>query len=357
MIICTWFVLGQLNFINNKYLGYNKQDLIAVDIPNSSEASLAKLKERFTGSSMVTTISFTEEIPGASSENFGTFLYQHPSGDWEEILSKHFSADEDFVDCLELPLLEGEGFGMFESQAEVLVNESFVKATGNQDIVGTQIRLPFRNIYGAKQVTIAGIVKDFHFRSLHEEIQPLIIMYSHINRKALLRVSSDGAADFATLKSGWNEVFPDQPFDYEYVEDRLTNLYRSDIMAGRIFSLFAIITTVLACLGLFALSYYTSELRKKEIGIRKINGAGLREILYLVNREYLSLVSLGSLISWPLAYIIIEKWLDGFAYKIEIDMAIFVIALLTALLITLATVSINSLKVANTNIIEVINRG
>jgi len=358
MIICTWFILSQINYINNKNLGFSNERVLTVEIPSLSEVRLLELKDLFVKTELTTSISTSEQIPGETTERLGTFLYLNQEGQWEEKLAKYFSADQEFIECFEISLLEGANFRQGQQSHNLaLVNESFAANFDRPIDVGTTIRLPFKNAYGYNQVKIAGIVNDFHFRSLHEEVQPLLILYDERNNHLLVKLKDINSEGLEILRSAWVNVYPDYPFDYEFVDEKIDNLYRSEILTGKIFALFALITSLLACLGLFALSFYTSELRKKEIGIRKINGAGVGEILYLINREYVLLVTIATLVSWPIGYFIVNEWLAEFAYKIDINLGVFVLSLVLALLITLATVSHNTIKAAKENIVSVINRG
>jgi len=358
LIICTWVVMSQMRFVNERNIGYNKDNVLIIKIPESSSSKYEEVVERFSKISQVRQIGSSELVPGTQAENLSTF-YLLRAGEPQSILAKYFAADNGFIKSLDISVVAGENLSEGgQIQSEALVNETFaMMVTGeSQDIIGRTIQLPFRNTQGRNQVRIRGVINDFHFKSLHEKVQPLIILYDRLNPYILIKLDDSGGMDMNELKIVFNQVYPDAPFDYEFAEDKLNVMYRSDILTGRIFGTFALITSFLALLGIFALSFYTSELRKKEISIRKINGASIRQILLLVSKEYIILVTIAAVVSWPFAYYILDGWLREFEYRIDIRWEVFIFSLLIAVTITLITVSLNSLKAARSNIVSILNR-
>jgi len=219
------------------------------------------------------------------------------------------------------------------------------------------VHLPFMGTGSTNEARIVGIIKNTHFKSLHQKVQPVAILYKPNNSRVLLRFKQNEVPNIAAIQEIFLNDFPDFPFDYSFLEDRINNLYRQDLLTSRLFGIFAIITTSLALMGVFALSFYTSEIRKKEICIRKISGASLYEILYIINREYFLIVGLAAVIAWPVAYVILDQWLAGFEYKVQPGYFVFIFTMAFSIIVALATVSINTIKAAKSNIITTINQG
>ena len=357
MIICTWIVSNQIKFINNRNLGFNTDKLLTIEINSMSEKWLTELKDGINKTGLVSGICLTEEIPGEKIEKLSTFTVLDKRQETHEILAKYFSADQAFIENFEIALIHGNNFNhVGNSKSQILVNHQFTDQIGIPNPVGLYIQLPFKNTYGQDMAQIVGVINDFHFRSLHQQVQPLVIMYNEFNDHLVIKLRETESSSLETLRSEWHDIYPDDPFDYEFIEDKIDYMYRAELGTGRIFGAFAFITSLLAGLGLFSLSYYTAELKRKEIGIRKINGAETQQILLLIIREYFVLVAFGTIISWPISYLIMEKWLDGFAYRIQFDWTIYLFSLIIAFSITLVAVGLNSLKAAKAKILTTINR-
>lgn len=195
---------------------------------------------------------------------------------------------------------------------------------------------------------IIGVVKDFHFESLHQEISPIIFFIRKGDyRNISVRISPENIPlTMAFLKEQWSEYRPNYPFDYFFIDENFDELYRSEEKLGQVFGAFALLAIFIACLGLFGLASFTAEKRTKEIGIRKVLGAPVLGIIYLLSKEFTKWVIVANVIAWPLAYFVMQKWLQNFAYRTNVGLWIFVGAAGVSLVITLVTVSFQSVKAA-----------
>lgn len=233
-----------------------------------------------------------------------------------------------------------------------ILNEQAVKAIGIDDPIGKKMS------FAKTEGEIIGIVKNFHHSSLHEEIQPAILHMMPLGHSAqlsniIIRANSKNIPEFlATLKQTWKVHVPDMPLNYYFASDFFNNLYDNESRIGAIFLFFTIIAVSISCLGLFGLISFISEAKSKEIGIRKVLGASMVNIIKLMTMEIIVLIILASLIACPLAYYSMNKWLENFAYQVNVGALDFFIAVITALLITLLTVGYKVIKAAKANPVD-----
>jgi ABC-type antimicrobial peptide transport system permease subunit len=352
LIIGTIVVFNQLNFLKNKKMGFDKEHLAYIRMPVKLNNLVQPLKNNFLSHPNVIDVSAASSLPVnplASTEGV----------DWEgktpnDKMLIHFTfADYDYTKTLKLQMAQGRyfsrGFGTDATKAFVL-NETAIKTMGMTSPIGKWFTM-----WDQKGIII-GVVKDYNFRSLHRKIDPLIIMltpqrYSYF----LLRLKSELIPETLNdLKKKWRKAAPGLPFDYGFIDDRINNLYRSEQQVGSAFFYFTLLSIIISCLGLFGLASFMAEQRKKEVGIRKILGAPIKGIVILVSKEFLKWVLLANLIAWPVAYYSLNKLLQNFAYRINIDISTFLISGLLAASIALLTVSYQSIKTALTNPIDTI---
>jgi len=353
LIICTWVVRQQITYINQIDLGYNPKQLMSVIIPDiSEENSLTFLKDLSTRSEIVSA-STSGTIPGDASESLTSFYFE-TEGNSQQILVKYFHADENFISGMEITLVEGENISG-DRDHQILINQTLANQLKNIHPIGMKVRVP-TPIQGSGVNEISGVVNDIHLQSLHKQIQPLAILFKPVNRYALIRFTESSENNVKLVKASFQNSFHDFPFDYQFIDDRLESLYDRDVLTGRLFGIFAIITTALALMGMFALSFYTSEIRKQEIGIRKINGASIGEILLMINKEYFFIVTIASIVALPVAYYLLDLWLAGFVYKVDLNGYLFLVVVIVSLFVAMVTVSINTLKAAHSKIVTSIKR-
>jgi putative ABC transport system permease protein len=197
---------------------------------------------------------------------------------------------------------------------------------------------------------VIGIVEDFHFQSLHEEVAPMILynscLYGSFDQISVKMRPENVQSTIACLRSKWNEIDPQYPFEFAFVDDQFDKLYRAEERMGSLFGYFTTLAIAIGCLGLFGLTSFTAEQRTKEIGIRKVLGASVSGIILLLVREFTKWVLLAVLIAWPIGYFVMNNWLQNFAYRISVGMDTLLVAALLALLVSLITVSFQSIRAA-----------
>jgi putative ABC transport system permease protein len=237
----------------------------------------------------------------------------------------------------------------------VVLNEAALHMFVFKDPVGKHIADPT----GSPIYEIIGIIKDFNFQSLHEAIQPLVIRFSRSNDYRYIRqlvsvrvASGDYRQTLAFLESAWKQFAADEPFDYDFLDQNLQNLYMVDQRTNRIVTSFSVLAISIACLGLFGLAAFVTEQRTKEIGIRKVLGASVMEVIALLSKEFIRWVVIANVIAWPLAYYVMNNWLENFAYMIDISFWIFAASGLFVMIIALLTVSSHAIKAATANPVE-----
>jgi putative ABC transport system permease protein len=260
--------------------------------------------------------------------------------------------DHDFIATMGMEILEGRGFSreMMTDNEGILINESAISLFGWEQPLGKKIKT--ENLDGQ----VIGTVRDFHFQSFRQAIEPLIIyIYPRQFSYLLVRLrGEDIQAGLSSLKQIWEQAAPNRPFDYFFLDSDFDRFYRSEQRAGKIFGGFALLAVVIALFGLYGLATFTAEQRTKEVGIRKVMGASVPGLIRMLTSEFALLVLAANIIAWPLAYYIIWKWLQNFAYRTGISLWMFALAAALTLALTLLTVSIQAFRAASTDPVKVL---
>lgn len=262
--------------------------------------------------------------------------------------------DYNFLNLYDIPLLAGRNFTPldynrdFKNLHSILISETAAKSLGftsNQDAIGKSIEV------WNKTWDIIGVIKDFHQKSLHYAMEPVIFMpfYGSGNPISVKLKTKDLGSTIDFIKAKYNAFFPGNLFDYYFIDDHFNALYNNDLLFGKIFALFAGFAIFIACLGLLGLSLFTTAQRTKEIGVRKVLGASVPNIVFLLSKDFIRLIILSFLIASPLAWYVMHNWLQGFAYRIPISWWIFPSAGLLAFFIAIGTVSFQTMRAASTN--------
>jgi len=353
MIVATLVVSQQLRFIQNKKIGFDKDKVIILhdtyvlgDKLNTFKLSLSKL-------SQISSLSFAGYIPaGASNNSTDGFTAESAPEQTAPFRFKTYEVDEFYLPTLGIGLRQGRNFSKsFSSDSSaVLVNEATVKQFGWKNPIGQRIRTIGNGSPDSKKTyTVVGVTKDFHFESMHQHIAPLVMYYGGDRYQMAIRIRTDDVPGFLkTLEKSWKEA-SDSPFTYSFLDERFNKMYESERRVGELFGIFAGLSVVIACLGLFGLATFTTIRRTKEIGVRKVLGASILSIVSLLSRDFLKLVLAAIVIATPIAWYGMDQWLEDFAYKIAIQWWMFALAGLLAAGIALLTVSFQSIKAALTN--------
>jgi putative ABC transport system permease protein len=267
------------------------------------------------------------------------------------------NVDNGFFDFMDIPIVEGRDF-TFQPEGEwwsqgIMVNETAAKLIGKgQSVVG--MKLQYKN-----DIEIIGVVKDFNFATFKDNVQPLVAWYRPIYPPFIYVKIAQGniSGAIAAVEKVWKEYNPDYEFQYNFINDDFDRLYKTDIRMNKLFSIFAMIAIFISCLGLFGLVTYTAATKTKEIGIRKVFGASIANILELLGKEFLILVGIALLIAFPVAWFLSDRMLQDYAYRISISWWIFVAAACITVILTLLTVGVQALRAATTNPVKSIKSG
>jgi predicted permease len=346
LIVSTVIIGKQLNYIRQKNLGYDKENIFSFNTRNFKdhyEAIKTEL-EKQPGIKGVTAATGMVMSVGSSTSDID---WDGKGADQSSFIVNQLSTDRNFLKVLNMKLVAGQGFtGTPADSTNYILNETAVKQMHLTDPVGK--RLKFHD----KEGVIAGVVKDFHFNNLKNEIAPIVIFFNpgwtwwQIYVKT---TAKDADKAIAAVQKLWKQYNADYDFNYKFLDEDFDNMYKQDKRVGVLFHCFALIAIIISCLGLFGLVTYTAETKVKEIGIRKTLGASAQHIILLLSKSFMKLVLLSFVISFPLAWIMMNKWLTNYAYRTQIEWWIFAIAGICAFLIAFLTVSSKAWAAAKSN--------
>ncbi|MEP1151276.1 MAG: ABC transporter permease [Balneola sp.] len=348
LIISTLIIDRQLAYFQDKNLGLNTEQVLNISLESSATRKMGSaFLENLSKYSNVQSASASDGLPGESGSN----LYLYPFEDEETpMLTRYISVDPKFLETMEMELISGRNFNESDTKSEVtpaIVNEVAVKEMGWQPEEAINQNMD--------RFVIIGVVKDFHYESFDEEIRPATLVPIGDDNPQYIsaRLNASNIAETMNwIQKEWDIVAGAYPMQYTFMDDTFENLYQSEQRLGNLFTVFAIITIFIACLGLFGLMAFMASKRTKEIGIRKVLGASVGNIVTLLSKDFIKLVVLGFVIAIPIAWYAMNQWLASFAYRIEVGPDIFLFAGLSALLIALLTVSWQSIKAALSNPVE-----
>lgn len=344
MMTCAMVVVEQMQYIQNKPLGFNRH-LMQLDAPRDEKDKLPVLKEKLLQHSEVTSVAQSLGNPIS-----GNAIIRLELEDSTFYGAYFLSGDEDFVETMQLEIVEGQGFQPGYQQGK-LVNETLVRYFDMDDPIGANIPGTEHNEEGPDK--IIGVVKDFNAVSLKQEIPPYIISYSDEANRLLVDVSGRELGSLLPLvEQSWQEVFPNQAFTYRLIDDELLRKHQEDTRFFRMIISFTIASVLISCFGLFGIAAFTASQRTKEIGIRKVLGASVSSILLLLSRDFIKLIAAAFLLAIPVANYFMHEWLENFAYKIEISWWMFILPGTLVLLIALFTISGRTLKAASQNLVD-----
>jgi putative ABC transport system permease protein len=354
LFIGTFVVYGQMDYIQNKNLGFNKDQLIIIEKTDDLFSRIPEFKERLLENPNVISVTNHHTIPG---RNFGDNVYQvEGQGSNENHMVWLWFADYDLQKTYQLEMAEGRFFSEeFPTDSNaVILNEKAVKAMGITDPIGKRLVDRGRNPEDTRYMPIIGVVKDFHFESMHSEIRPMAIFPIRFNgRLSAARISAKNISSTLTfMEETWKDFAFDQAFEYVFMDDEFERIYAAEKVTANLFTAFSALAVFIACLGLFGLAAFITEQRTKEIGIRKVMGASVLGILLILLKEFTKWVIIANIIAWPLSYLGMNSWLENFAYRIDISWSIFILSGLVSLIISFFTVSSQVIKAATSNPVD-----
>jgi len=349
LIIGTLVIYNQLNYIHNKSLGFNRNQVLVIKNTGALGKQAGTLKQELKQLPGVVNATMSSYLPTGDDRNVTGLFPELPLDIKKDVLSEYWTVDEDYINTLGIKLISGRNFSkqMASDTGGLIVNEAFVKRFGFKDPLNKMI---YRNSVGLQTFHIIGVMKDFNFASLHDKISPVVLNYVPDNGAISLRINT-GNVDglMSQIKNKWKSFSPSQQFNYSFMDEDFDAAYRSEQRVGQIFISFSTLAIVIACLGLFGLAAYAAEQRNKEIGIRKVLGASVSAIVGMLSMDFVKLVFISILISSPIAWIVMNKWLQDFAYRVNMHWWILGIAGSVAILIAFITISFQSIKAALAN--------
>ena len=343
-------IYSQFGYILNKKLGFDKEQVLLLHGANTMSDQVTSLKNELLKLPDVKSVSVGDYLPIAGTK-------RNTNGFWNEGQPKPEKAhsgqiwrvDHDYINTMGMNITEGRNFSidMPTDSKSVIINQTFAKELGLTDPIDKRIT----NGYGTWSVI--GIVEDFNYESLKQEIGGMCLVLGNSPNIVSVKVNtSDMSRTIHTITGVWSRFSPNQPIRYNFLDESFARMYADVQRMGKIFSTFALLAVIIACMGLFALSSFMIVQRTKEIGIRKVLGASISSVVSILSKDFLMLVAVSNIIAWPVAYYFMNKWLQDFAYRIQISWWMFVLAGSLTLLIALVTVSWQAIKVATANPVE-----
>ncbi|WP_370525695.1 FtsX-like permease family protein [Olivibacter sp. SDN3] len=352
LIISTVVVFQQLQYIQNKSLGFKKEQIVVLNNNSGFQHAFQAFRTSLLANSSIVEVGRSSRIPsGRLLDADGSQITLGNSLAPSKADIKYVRVDDGFIPTYNIPILNGRNFMRTNGSdtSSFILNQAAVRALGiqsNEEAIGKQFK------YGVRNGQIVGIMNDFNFESLHQRILPLVLFVSkEENDYGSISVNITGSTQQALqhIETIWKKYLPEVPFDYIFLDNRFADLYKAEQQQQLIFSTFAGIAIFIACLGLFGLSAFTITQRVKEIGIRKVLGASTGSIVGLLSKDFLLLVALSAIIAFPITWFAMQNWLSDFAYRIDISWLVFVIAAVIALLIAFITISVQTIRAALAN--------
>ena len=353
LIISTAVVFQQLRYMQNKSLGFDREHIVTLNYDAGLNNTFDAFKTELLSNSFIKNAGRSSRIPtGRLLDEMGSKINRGDSLAPTKADIKFVVTDADFIPTYGVKMIAGRNFSKDFStdSGSFLINEAAVKALtiqSNEEAIGKEFT------YGQRKGQLIGVFNDFHFESMHQRILPLVFFTPRTaNGYGIISIKIAGnniAAALAHMEKTWEKFLPDSPFDYTFLDENFEKLYQAETKQGTIFTIFSFIAIFIACLGLFGLSAFAISQRIKEIGIRKVLGANVSTIVGLLSKDFLKLVAIAALIAFPVAWYAMNKWLQDFAYRINIPWWIFLAAGIIAAIIAFATISLQTIKAAISN--------
>jgi putative ABC transport system permease protein len=351
LIIATAITLSQLNYMNGRKLGYEKEQVVTLRYYPEVGSNYDAFYNELTKDAAIKNMGRSSRIPtGRLLDSQGSARVQKGDSLSESgVVLKNIRIDHEFFDTYEINFASGRDFSkerVSDDSASFILNEAAVKMLGltNENIIDKEFQ------YGGINGKVIGVVKDFHFESLHEPIVPLVFQNGPFFSRISVKLSGTNTqGGIEAISRVWQEFMPNRPFEYDFLSMQYKNLYESEQKQSQLFIVFAGLAILIACLGLFGLATFNAAQRVKEIGIRKVLGASIPSILGLLSREIVILIVVSNAIAWPVAWYFMNEWLKGFAYHVDMNVIVFVLSAVGAIALALVTVSTQTYRAARSN--------
>lgn len=355
LIICTLGIYAQINFMNNKDLGFEGENRIIIPMRNEAHRNKGEVfRSEFEKLANVEKVSISGSAPGYGMRGSG-YLPEGLDGTTPVIIYNG-TIDDQFIDVLNMKIIEGRNFSRTfgTDTMSVLINEVLAKRYNWDEPIGKKLSRSRGEELPNIDFKVVGVVKDFHYRTLLNEVEPFAYHYRQEGMSSIiLKLNAKNKEQALNqVEEKWAELSDNAPFDYIFVDENFQESYISYIQMGKLFTSFTIVAIFVACIGLFGLASFLTEIRTKEIGIRKVQGADVFAILRLLNTDFMKWVLIANIIAWPAAYYYMNEWLANFSYSVNLSWINFALGLILSVIIALVTVSYQSLKSATQNPID-----
>jgi len=353
LIIATTFAVKQLHYMQNRPTGFDREEVVNVRLQNGTSDKYDILKKDLLQNTLVKGVTASQDILGSHLDQSG--IQFKGDGPLRQLTSTRLIVDPDYLKLYKIPLVAGKNFSSEKSAngKEYIINEKLAKELLKDDSSQSGMASLIGKQFGFDSLGyIVGIASDFNFNSLHNKIETMFMFNQKDWGYGNMSVKINGnkvKEAVAFIGSVWKKDCADTPFDYQFLDDHFNELYRSDSQISTIVGTLALLAIIISCLGLFGLASYAAERRTKEVGIRKVLGASLQNLVLLLSKDFLKYVLIAALIGLPLSWFSVYKWLQGYAYRINISWWIFVLTVLAAMLIAFVTVSFQAIKAAMAN--------
>ncbi|MES2808618.1 MAG: ABC transporter permease [Bacteroidota bacterium] len=353
LIIATIFVVQQLRFMQTQDPGFKRDQVVTVPLNGKTSEKYDVLKQELLSNSLISGVTASQDILGSHLDQTGV-SYKPADGPARDLALTQLIVDNNYLKLFDIKLVEGENFSTEKSAngREYIINEELAKELLKGQPKKTMSSLIGERFGNDSLGRITGIAKNFNFNSLHNKIETMYLFnqkewgFSYLS----VKINGDKASEaIAAIKAVWARNIPDMPFEYQFLDDHFNDVYKADQQVSKIVGILAGLAIIISCLGLFGLASYSAEKRVKEIGVRKVLGASVQNIVLLLSGHFVKLVLIANLIAWPLAWFAMHKWLESFAYRIDIKLNVFVVTALLSVIIALVTISFQSIKAAIAN--------
>ncbi|PKQ65552.1 hypothetical protein BZG02_00675 [Labilibaculum filiforme] len=335
LFVCSGIIYQQLNFLQQSDVGYNRNDLIYIEMSDDFNVIYPKLKRELIKIPGIYWVTAANQMPVNFTNSTWDVGWPGKTENSEDILFQLSFVDYDFIETFEMDVIQGRGFSRLqgEDSLKFIINESAAEKMNMVNTIGEPLRI--WNYSGE----VIGIVKDFNFRSLQVGVEPLIMMRNPDTFKYIgIRIGEDVEPTLNKIRAVWDTTVPDVPFTYRFLEEDFKYFYTAESRMSKIFVSFTLIAFVISCLGLFGLVSFVTERKSREMALRKVFGASMDTVFQLLLKEFFKWVLFSNAVAWVLSYFVMEWWLKGFAYRIDIGIGIFILAGFVSLLITFVTV-------------------
>jgi putative ABC transport system permease protein len=363
LIVCTIVVNRQMGYMLGNKLGFAQDHVIEIQRTDLLDTRTLAFRNELAAIAGVEKIGGTSSMPGEN--NFFGISWQ-PVGSRESMTGRGIVADASFAETMGLSIKEGRFFNKsFPTDSlAVVLNEKAVTALGlAEPVIGARLTTTTEFLNPKPDsfytYTVIGVVQDFHYQSLHQAINPLVFTnaakFGDVTGVTAVRIKGDNfATAIAAIEQKWRQFVPDHPFHYTFLDQTLAAQYRPEQTLQRIFTVFSALAIFIACIGLLGLAAYATQQRMREICIRKVLGAGVGTIVGLLSKSFIRLVSLSAIVAFPLAWLAMHAWLQGFAYRVGLQWWVFVLAWVISLAITLLTIGFQALRAARVNPVTIL---